>query len=71
VSLATEILVRWAPIMRTVDLRSGEKGRFEVTLDGKPVFSKAAAKRFPEPGEVARLMEATLGPPLEWREAKS
>jgi selenoprotein W-related protein len=71
VSLATEILVRWAPIMRTVDLRSGEKGRFEVTLDGKPVFSKAADKRFPEPGEVARLMEATLGPPLEWREPKS
>jgi selT/selW/selH-like putative selenoprotein len=71
VSLATEILVRWAPIMRTVDLRSGEKGRFEVTLDGKPVFSKAAAKRFPERGEVARLMEATLGPALDWREAKS
>jgi Rdx family protein len=71
VSLATEILVRWAPIMRTVDLRSGEKGRFEVTLDGKPVFSKAAANRHAEPGEVARLMEATLGPPLDWREAKS
>ena len=70
-SLATEILVRWAPIMRTVDLRSGEKGRFEVTLDGKPVFSKAATKRHAEPGEVARLMEATLGPPLDWREAKS
>ena len=69
-SLATEILVRWAPIMRTVDLRSGDHGRFEVTLDGKLVFSKAKARRFPEPGEVARIIEATLGPPLEWRADK-
>lgn len=70
-SLATEILVRWAPIMRTVDLRSGDKGRFEVTLDGKLVFSKATAHRFPKPGEVARMLEDKLGPPLDWREAKS
>jgi selT/selW/selH-like putative selenoprotein len=68
VSLATEILVRWAPIMRTVEIRSGEKGRFEVSLDGKPVFSKAASRRFPEPGEIARTFEKELGPPLEWRE---
>jgi selT/selW/selH-like putative selenoprotein len=71
VSLATEILARWAPIMRTVDLRSGEKGRFEVTLDGKLAFSKAESRRFPEPGEVARILEVELGPPLEWREEKS
>ena len=68
-SLATEILVGWAPIMRTVDLRSGDKGRFELTLDGKLVFSKAESHRFPEPGEVARIIEAKLGTPLEWRKA--
>jgi selenoprotein W-related protein len=67
VSLAAEILTQWAPIMRTVALRSGDHGRFEVTLDGELVFSKAAAHRFPEPGEVARIIEATLGPALEWR----
>jgi selT/selW/selH-like putative selenoprotein len=54
--------------MRTVEIRSGEKGRFEVSLDGKPVFSKAASRRFPEPGEIARTFEKTLGPALEWRE---
>lgn len=69
-SLATEILSRWAPIMRTVDLRSGDHGRFEITLDGKLVFSKAAAHRFPEPGEVTRIIETKLGPALPWREAK-
>jgi selT/selW/selH-like putative selenoprotein len=69
VSLATEILVRWAPIIRTVEIRSGEKGRFEVSLDGERVFSKAESRRFPEPGEIARTFEKSLGPPLEWRES--
>lgn len=68
-SLATEILVRWAPIMRTVEIRSGEKGRFEISLDGKPVFSKAESRRFPEPGEIARTFEKSLGHPLEWRDS--
>jgi selT/selW/selH-like putative selenoprotein len=67
VSLAAEILGGWAPIMRTVDLRSGDHGRFEVTLDGTLVFSKAESHRFPDPGEVTRKLEAKLGPPLEWR----
>jgi selT/selW/selH-like putative selenoprotein len=67
VSLAAEVLAKWAPIMRTVDLRSGDKGRFEVTLDGVLVFSKKAAGRHPRPGEVARIVEDKLGPPLEWR----
>jgi selT/selW/selH-like putative selenoprotein len=71
VSLAVEILTRWAPIMRTVDLQSGDHGRFEVTLDGKLVFSKAAAHRFPKPGEMTRIIETTLGPPLQWRESKT
>jgi selT/selW/selH-like putative selenoprotein len=71
VSLAAEILSRWAPIMRTVDLRSGDHGRFEVTLDGKLVFSKAAAHRFPKAGEVSRTIETTLGPPLQWRDVKA
>jgi selT/selW/selH-like putative selenoprotein len=67
VSLAGELLSRWAPIMRTVDLVSGSSGRFEITLDGNLVFSKMAAGRFPKPGEVARLFEQKLGPALEWR----
>jgi selT/selW/selH-like putative selenoprotein len=70
VSLATELLVRWAPILRGLELRSGSKGRFEVTLDGQLVFSKAALDRFPEDGEVPRIFEKVLGPPAPWRSAK-
>jgi selT/selW/selH-like putative selenoprotein len=71
VSLAEELLGRWAPIMRSFDLKSSGKGRFEVTLDGALLYSKLATGRFPNPGEIATLFEARLGPALEWRQAKS
>ena len=38
------------------------KGRFEVTIDGELVFSKAALGRHAQPGEIAKLVRARLGP---------
>ena len=70
-SLATELLSRWAPIVRVVELQSGSGGRFEITLDGELVFSRKATGRFPKKGEVAGLFEAKLGPPLDWRKASA
>ena len=67
-SLANELLGRWAPVMRTVELQSGSSGRFEITLDGELLFSKKASGRFPKPGEIAGLFEKKLGPALEWRQ---
>lgn len=66
-SLTAELLDRWAPIMRAVELVSSNSGTFDIYLDGLRVFSKKAAGRFPRPGEVAGLFEKTLGPALEWR----
>ena len=66
-SLAGELLSRWAPVMRAVELQSSGGGRFEITLDGELMFSKKAKGRFPKPGEVAGLLEAKLGPALDWR----
>ena len=66
-SLANELLSRWAPIMRAVALQSGSSGRFEITLDGQTVFSKKQSGRFPKAGEIAGLFEKKLGPPLQWR----
>ena len=67
-SLASEVLDRWAPIMRAVELISSSGGTFDISLDGQLVFSKKAAGRFPKPGEVAALFEKKLGPALEWRD---
>ncbi|MDQ2923221.1 MAG: Rdx family protein [Candidatus Dormibacteraeota bacterium] len=66
-SLAGDLLSRWAPIMRSVELQSGAGGAFEITLDSQLLFSKKAAGRFPKPGEVAELFEKKLGPALTWR----
>lgn len=52
-----------------VDLLTGSKGVFRVTADTHVVFDRAAAKRLPEPGELARLLEAELGPPIAWRKS--
>ena len=68
-SLANELLAGWAPILRTVELRSGNTGRFEVTLDGELVFSKAQLKRHPKPGEVTAAFERRLGRTIAWRKA--
>jgi selenoprotein W-related protein len=71
VSLASEVLDRWAPIMRAVELISSSGGTFDISLDGQLVFSKKAAGRFPKPGEVAALFEKKLGPALEWRDSST
>ena len=41
------------------DLIRGKDGVFDVSVDGKLVFSKHELGRFPEPGEVERAI-ATL-----------
>ncbi|MBJ7602056.1 MAG: Rdx family protein [Candidatus Dormibacteraeota bacterium] len=65
--LAAEILGGWAPILTGLEMKPGKSGRFEVSVDGELVFSKAALKRHARPGEIAGLLSPKLGPPLDWR----
>jgi predicted Rdx family selenoprotein len=39
-------------------IRWGSFGQFDVVVDGQVVFSKKAAGRMPNPGEVRALMNA-------------
>jgi selenoprotein W-related protein len=64
VGLADELLSGWAPIIETVELLPASKGRFEVTLDGDLIFSKAALGRHAEPGEIVTLVRERLGPQI-------
>ena len=70
-SLADEILDKWAPNLSGVELKSGTKGRFEVDIDGETIFSKADLRRFPQAGEVVKLLAPRLGRPPEWRSTHS
>jgi selT/selW/selH-like putative selenoprotein len=38
------------------ELLSGERGDFEVVVDGEKVFSKKILSRFPEQGEITQLI---------------
>jgi selT/selW/selH-like putative selenoprotein len=60
-----ELLNAWAPRIARAILLPSSGGRFEVTLDGEPLFSKVANKRHPRPGEVHGLVAGRLGPPIE------
>ena len=65
--LAAEVIDRWAPILRTVNLVTGDKGVFKVWLDGDLVFDRKSIGRHANPGEVEKTLERSLGPRLEWR----
>jgi selenoprotein W-related protein len=59
-----ELLDAWAPRIARATLLPSRGGRFEVTLDGELLFSKAALDRHARPGEVYALVAARLGPPI-------
>jgi selT/selW/selH-like putative selenoprotein len=52
--LAAEI--RQAYPTEEVKLVRSSGGRFEVFRDGTPVFEKSKLGRFPQPGEVVRVL---------------
>jgi selT/selW/selH-like putative selenoprotein len=41
-----------------VALIAGSGGVYEIAVNGKNIFSKARAGRFPEPGEIVSLVKA-------------
>jgi selenoprotein W-related protein len=65
VGLTDELLQGWAPVIETIELIPASKGRFEVTLDGELIFSKADLGRHANPGEVAGIVRAKIGPEIE------
>ena len=55
VAAVQELLASWVHEIRDLRLVPGTGGRFEVSVDGVPLFSKAELGRTPEPGELADL----------------
>jgi selenoprotein W-related protein len=51
-------------VIAEVELISSSGGRFEVSLDGELLYSKAATGRHAQPGEVLTLFRDRLGPEL-------
>ncbi len=54
--LATDLLKQFEHLIETVTLIPSDGGRFEVSVNGRLVFSKLETKRHAEPGEVVGLV---------------
>ncbi|HEX7347351.1 MAG TPA: Rdx family protein [Candidatus Limnocylindrales bacterium] len=61
--LAKEVIDQWADRLSEVRLVPSTGGRFEVTLDGDLLFSKATLDRHAEPGEISGLITDRIGAP--------
>jgi selenoprotein W-related protein len=51
-------------VLERLEMLPATGGRFEVTLDGELIFSKASTGRHANPGEVADEVRHRLGPEL-------
>jgi selT/selW/selH-like putative selenoprotein len=51
-------------VIADIALLPSSKGRFEVTLNGELIFSKATVGRHAKAGEIARVVRDRIGPEL-------
>jgi selenoprotein W-related protein len=58
------LLTAWAPIIENIELVPSSKGRFEVTLDGELIYSKASLGRHANPGEIVEIVRERIGPEI-------
>ena len=55
-SLADDLLKQFEHLIESVTLVPSDGGRFEVSVNGKLIYSKLQTKRHAEPGEVVGLI---------------
>ena len=60
-SAARDLLSNYQHVIESLTLATGDKGVFDVVVDGEMLFSKGAAGRHAEPGEVLELFASTHG----------
>ena len=60
--LAQELLTSFAEEIGEVALQPGTDGNLEIRVDGKLIFSRKEAGRFPEAKEVKQLVRDAIAP---------
>lgn len=56
-SAATDLLTNYQHVIESLTFTTGDKGIFDVTVDGDSLYSKATTGRHAEPGEVLELFK--------------
>jgi selenoprotein W-related protein len=57
VSTASDLMVNYQHVIESLTMTTGDKGVFDVTVDGETLYSKHQIGRHAEPGEVLTLFE--------------
>lgn len=60
-SAVSDLLSNYQHVIDDLRLVTGDKGAFEVTVDGELLYSKHAAGRHAEDGEVLELFTELVG----------
>jgi selenoprotein W-related protein len=62
VSATTDLLETYQHVIEDIRLITGDKGVFDVRVDGELLYSKHETGRHAEPGEVLELFRELIGP---------
>jgi selenoprotein W-related protein len=62
VSAARDLLHHYQHVIDELTLVTGSNGVFDVEVDGRTLYSKAASGRHAEPGEVLELFREQIVP---------
>ena len=64
-SATSDLLTNYQHVIDDLTLTTGDKGVFDVTVDGEMLYSKAKTGRHAEPGEILKLFSEFVGPDVD------
>lgn len=64
-SAISDLLTNYQHIIDELTVITGDKGVFDVTVDGQMLYSKAETGRHAEPGEILKLFGELVGPDVD------
>ena len=59
--MATELIMKFPGQVDPINLHRGDGGAFEVSVDGKQIWSKLQTKQYPELSTVTKAVTEALG----------
>ena len=60
--MATELIMRWPEQIKDVNLHAGVGGAFEVSINGKQIWSKLETKQYPDLSLVTNTIKEIVEP---------
>jgi len=59
--MATELIMKFPGQVDPINLHAGDGGAFEVSIDGKQVWSKLQSKKYPDLSDITKAITEAAG----------